>query len=318
MVVSDAQFQRSKPDSPSGTPVKRVLIDGATALSKFVSGSGVQDMTGAEFFAIVGHIKENHPGGNELEIDLMKVKRHADKKRHLQNWIEENIRSTNAQLELQQHLSVVAPLERASSARGDLDRGTLQQKHDSSTQPLLERNSSAPALLAMQDVTDTMNEFAAGKDHLQMNGREYHGIVAWLKAHGHSDVEDNLMRVKLLGDKKYHLVKYVKEFLSDRLRNSEIVELPPHQRELSTSLTTPRVDSFEVPHAAPAEYLRETSCVTSWQANDVRAVAAQNVIALEQTIQRMEESFRFAVECMQNDMLHAREQLRVLRTALQE
>ena len=43
---------------------------------------------------------------------------------------------------------------------------------------------------------------------------------------------------------------------------------------------------------------------------------AQSVATLEATLQRLEESFAFAVECMQTDMAHAREQLRQLKAQL--
>ena len=43
---------------------------------------------------------------------------------------------------------------------------------------------------------------------------------------------------------------------------------------------------------------------------------AHSVATLEATLQRLEESFAFAVECMQTDMAHAKEQLRALKAAL--
>ena len=53
-------------------------------------------MSGAEFFAIVGHLKENHAGGNALETDLMKVKRQQDKRRHLIEWIQQQFGAAKA------------------------------------------------------------------------------------------------------------------------------------------------------------------------------------------------------------------------------
>ena len=42
----------------------------------------------------------------------------------------------------------------------------------------------------------------------------------------------------------------------------------------------------------------------------------EGIGALEQTLGRLEESFNFAVECMQADMGHAKEQLRALKAAV--
>ena len=75
----NAQFQRSGPATPEHTPVKKVVVDGAVALDKFVRGTYTEaDMGGVEFHAIVGHLKENHEGGTNLEAELMKVKRQVD------------------------------------------------------------------------------------------------------------------------------------------------------------------------------------------------------------------------------------------------
>ena len=43
---------------------------------------------------------------------------------------------------------------------------------------------------------------------------------------------------------------------------------------------------------------------------------AQHIVTLEATIQRLEESFAFAVECMQTDMAQAKEQLRQLKATV--
>eukprot|EP00966_Prymnesium_polylepis_P204598 4739918-Prymnesium_polylepis.1 len=86
----EAQFQRSGPATPESTPVKRTVVDGATALDKIVHGGCTEvDMTGAEFFAVVGHLKENHSGGSSLETDLMQVKRPVDKRRALVEWVQQ-------------------------------------------------------------------------------------------------------------------------------------------------------------------------------------------------------------------------------------
>ena len=51
--------------------MKRVVVVGSEALDKVVKGHCTAgDMSGAEFFAIVGHLKENHSGGSALETDL--------------------------------------------------------------------------------------------------------------------------------------------------------------------------------------------------------------------------------------------------------
>eukprot|EP00966_Prymnesium_polylepis_P231601 5358329-Prymnesium_polylepis.1 len=50
-----------------------------------------------------------------------------------------------------------------------------------------------------------------GSPRAAVTGGEYHGLVAWLRAQGLGEIEDQLMRVKLLGDKKFQLTKFLKE-----------------------------------------------------------------------------------------------------------
>lgn len=38
-----------------------------------------------------------------------------------------------------------------------------------------------------------------------MSGVEMFDLIGWLKSHGHSEIEDQLIRVRLQGDKKFQL-----------------------------------------------------------------------------------------------------------------
>ena len=134
----NAQFKRSGPATPEHTPVKRVVVDGATALDKVVKGATTDaDMNGAEFFAIIGHLKENHPGGNGLEVDLMKVKRQPDKRRMLVEWIGQKFGAAPASAALPKLAlpqSMPTEQQRPSTAR-----------QASPARPLLEAPPYAPA-----------------------------------------------------------------------------------------------------------------------------------------------------------------------------
>ena len=167
-------------------------------------------MSGAEFFAIVAHLKENHSGGTGLETDLMKVKRQQDKRRHLIEWIQQQYGTTAPPAAVPALPVSHPPLEqqRPNTARGDFAGGAamknlLAEAPPPTAPPATARAESVPqpALQPVpqpaKDMSPVVNQFVSGKDHLSMSGAEFHGLVAWLKTQGHPDVEDQLMRVKV-------------------------------------------------------------------------------------------------------------------------
>ena len=90
----NAQFQRSiaSPEALSDKK-KPVVLDGAAVLDKYIGGESAAAMTGAEFYALVGHIKRQHgQRGEALEQELMKVTRQMDKKIRLLDWCTTNPR----------------------------------------------------------------------------------------------------------------------------------------------------------------------------------------------------------------------------------
>ena len=89
----NAQFQRSiaSPEALSDKK-KPVVLDGAAVLDKYIGGESAAAMTGAEFYALVGHIKRQHgQRGEALEQELMKVTRQMDKKIRLLDWCTTNL-----------------------------------------------------------------------------------------------------------------------------------------------------------------------------------------------------------------------------------
>ena len=89
----NAQFQRSMASPEALSDKKKpVVLDGAAVLDKYVGGESAAAMTGAEFYALVGHIKRQHgQRGEALEQELMKVTRQMDKKIRLLDWCTTNL-----------------------------------------------------------------------------------------------------------------------------------------------------------------------------------------------------------------------------------
>ena len=64
----NAQFQRSMASPEALSDKKKpVVIDGAAVLDKYVGGESAAAMTGAEFYALVGHIKRQHGQRGEAQ-----------------------------------------------------------------------------------------------------------------------------------------------------------------------------------------------------------------------------------------------------------
>lgn len=131
--------------------------------------------------------------------------------------------------------------------------------------------------------------FAAGKEHVAMTGGEYHGLVAWLRTNGHPDLEDQLMRIKLLGDKKYQLCKYLKETFPHGL-GAPMPTTPPQyhapqsQAEVWVNEAPMQQPQFEQAVSAQPEPQQHYVPPTQ-PATDPRTVANQSIMSLEQVCQ---------------------------------
>lgn len=248
----NAQFQRSS-NSPLAdvTAAPRLELDGAQVLHKYSSGgSPPTEMSGAEFYAVIGHLKRQHgPKGEALEMELMKISRQKDKKIRLADWISEHYAQPPPAAEAapppmspampqmpRLDLATAAaapPVARPNTARPDYNTGSQMADLLGSPRAAPHNNGSmtarpstaaaaphmppahVPAPVA--DMSVIFASFCSGRDHLKMTGAEYHSLIAWLKSKGHSDLEDQLMKVRLLGDKKFQLTKYMREKCSDLL-----------------------------------------------------------------------------------------------------
>lgn len=362
----NAQFQRSAASPLAELREPRLELDGGAILDKYVQGGDAASMSGAEFYAMVGHIKRQHGAkGEALETELMKISRQKDKKLRLIDWVGQHVAAPTAtappaappavagtpvmpRLNLGGAAAAAqeeAPQCRPSTARpaysghGALAGGQMAELFGATTPqkepPLTARPATASAAGgAPADMSVTFASYCSGRDHLKMSGAEYHSLVAWLKARGHPDLEDMLMKVRLLGEKKYHLVKYMKEKCADLLAGvgaptamaamaapppafvggAQVLEVhpPPMMPMPAVAAAAPPPPAAMMP-ALPAQPLAAAPPTAP-----TNAAALQGIATLEATIQRLEESFSFAVECMQTDMAAAREQLRQLRGVVQQ
>ena len=250
----NAQFQRSNASPLAEVRAPALELDGSQVLGKYMAtGASPADMSGAEFYAVLGFLKRQHgPKGEALEADLMKISRQKDKKLRLADWIAEHhgppssaqalmtapstpymAAPTMPRLNLSTALAMDEPAA-VAAARPATSRPALNgsQMADifgaspraSAAMPsgaLTARPSTAPApapgvqAAPVADMSVVFASFVGGRDHIKMSGGEYHGLVSWLQSKGHGDIEDLLMKVRLLGDKKFHLVKYMKEKCAD-------------------------------------------------------------------------------------------------------
>ena len=353
------QFERSGPASPPSSPAReRVQIDGASVMGKYAAGdpNEAKSMSGAEMYAILGHLKEGaHADGvAELEKSLLKLRRQPDKKIHLMEWVIANVGAAAPPKPLANIDSNARPTTAPSDGGASIKRkmeasrglGAMQAPGEAAETP---RGSAAPTpragSLAHADAIGLVEQFAlSGRDHLSMNGAELHGLVQWLQNQGHSDIEDLLLKVRSLGDKKFHLCQYLKthaETLSQApapVQNEApsmaatmhqpapaemmMMEAPPQQQMQQLALTMPPAPApaWEAPlAAAPAEQLYAPAPMASnpptARSGGDRALV-QHVMMLGQTLDRMEETFNFQVDCMREDMKKAREQLHMLNAAL--
>ena len=370
----NAQFQRSVPSPLAETQTPRLELDGSAVLTKFIApGSDASTMSGAEFYAMIGHIKRQHgEEGERLEAELMKLSRQKDKRLRLGEWVAAHYGSANptanapsspplaatmpampkldfsaavteSQTEqpppVRAALTARANLAMAGGAMADL-LGAPSPRAASGAQTA--RPSTAPAVheAPPADMSVIAASYAAGRDHLKMSGGEYYSLVAWLKASGHPELEDMLMKVRMLGEKKWHLVKYLKEKCGAIIPQGggappqaapaaplaapppiAAVMAPPQQPSVTAMYEPPPQMPGYAPApppgympAAPPVAPTGTPAAVAMAPGNAAAIA-QTVTTLEQTLQRLEESFNFAVECVQTDLAHAKEQLRQLKAA---
>ena len=387
----NAQFQRSiaSPEALSDKK-KPVVLDGAAVLDKYIGGESAAAMTGAEFYALVGHIKRQHgQRGEALEQELMKVTRQMDKKIRLLDWCTTNLgrkeepiaqptaaiqaaaaamanenlppagtpsrpMATKPALEMSVNKldlsglggerDVGASTARPSTARpqlgGDAMAGLLGAAPTTgaaTARPATATPPGKPAAAAAQppaDMSVVMAAFMSGRDHLKMSGAEYHSLLTWLKSKGHENIEDTLLKVRSLGDKKFHLVKYMREKCATLLPPNATMAIPP--MEAAAAATTTVVDvsdaaTVAVPPLAVAPVQMGNAQVLQLDqtmgSQVMQAVAAiqqaapvqsggavlEGIRTLEGTLGRLEESLNFAVECMRTDLAQAKAQLNQLK-----
>ena len=206
--------------------------------------------------------------------------------------------------------------------------------------------SSGGGAAAVADMSACLQSFHQGREHLKMSGAEYHGLVAWLKANGHGDIEDMLLKVRLLGDKKYQLAKYIREKCADlapagiepaaaftavdaptHMGPAQVLTLDAPVAPIPCALTEPAALPAEVAAAAGGAAAGVLQPAAMQNVAIMQAVAAiqqagapgmvKALTDLEGTMQRLEESFNFAVECMQSDMANAKAQIATLRAQMQ-
>ena len=177
--------------------------------------------------------------------------------------------------------------------------------------------------------------FVEGRDHLKMTGSEYHSLIAWLKSKGHTDIEDMLMKVRLLGDKKFHLVKYMRDKCAELVPAATMAggtiihqEKSAHPQQLPVARegepafvqqaqgSPPAMPS--APPSLPAEVAAPAApvAVAPVSGGTLPKTSHETVAELELTIGRMEESFNFAIECMKDDMRQVKTQLAALRAVV--
>ena len=210
------QFERTNA-SPEVERVKHV-VDGEAALKKFSEG-GVPaiEMTGGEMFAIINTLKAQQQAGiDALDLDLLKIKRQPEKKETLMAWVSENVRAV-ARPEVPKLALPPAPLTARPANNEDPPRPTTAPPLTDRPDPKKRKMPVEPAPLAPppclsdDEAVPLVQAFIGGKDAMKMTGAEYHGLIGWLKKHGEDGIEDQLMRVRLLGDKKVQLVGYVQK-----------------------------------------------------------------------------------------------------------
>ena len=300
--------------------VQPLKLDGCAALQRFTSGGfPVSDMSGKEMYAILEHLKEDHFVG-ALEEDMLKLRRPFDKKERLMTWVHENLTPVPSIGGGPAAPPAAPPAAAAPQEQQRPQTAPAQQRAGSN--PVVFEVDAAPPRAGAADAHNLIREILNGKDHATLSGNSYFGLVAYLKGSGHPELESELMRVKLLGDKKFQLVAYVKKHCAG-MQMLEVVEHPPTPQQSSTEppmqqmAQQPPMQSVQM--AQMQQQMQMQMQAMQMQAIQPPASGAiqQHVQTLAQTLARMEESHAFAVECMRADMKQARGQLEGLKSVLE-
>ncbi|KAL1510540.1 hypothetical protein AB1Y20_006843 [Prymnesium parvum] len=83
---------------------------------------------------------------------------------------------------------------------------------------------SRPPTATILDVQPLLRAFYNGRDAQLMSGGELHAIVAWLskqQGYAHADLEDKVLRIRSLGDKKNYLAKHIREQCANLIANEQ-------------------------------------------------------------------------------------------------
>ena len=309
----DPQFERSGPATPE-EKVERIAVDPIQALQKFKNrDADAGKMTGKEMYAIIDHLKtsqQHADSAHALENDMMKIKRQFDKKFMLVQWIADNLieKSDCEQPHVSEPLADLSnhPVEERPKTAPPPAGATPAKKHrDSCGLPRLTQSSNALGLTDFE-ANRLLDEYASGRDHLTMTGKELYPLISHLSSHGHDDIEDALMKIRHPADKKLHLTHYIKRVHQART----IVEEPEQPTNDGVQKLTDEDTAHE--ESQPCQ-----SNNTMKYAPPAAGKLQTQIATLEATLLRMEESHAFAVECMHADMAQARAQLSALRSTMQ-
>ncbi len=330
----NAQFQRSTPDTPPENKPPPTAVDAPAALARFARGTDPADMSGKEYHAMLEHLKQHQLHADEahgLEISLMKIKGPQFlRKREFAHWIVDKLGATEAggsPTPPPPAAAAAAPLTDVSNAAdiaaarpqtappsGAAGTTPAKRHRDSCGLPRVTPARAAPNGLTDSEATRLLNEFAQGRDHLTMTGKDLYALVSYLKTHGHDDIEDALMRFRVPADKKHHLVNYIK-----RVHSVVPIAEEPAVEAHASQVAATAAETTAAP-ASNALFVGEADPLAGGALKHTPPMAGKlqtQIATLEATLLRMEESHAFAVECMVADMSQARAQLTSLRSTMQ-
>eukprot|EP00965_Chrysotila_dentata_P216506 6189424-Pleurochrysis_carterae.AAC.2 len=348
MPPQQPQFARSVQSTPPSERKQLIHVDAEAALERFVvHNASVEDMSGKEMFAIIDLMKREYGDrGAALEAQLLKVKRPFEKKMQLMAFVNDNVPGANKQ---------ATPLADVSNLAATAPADFLQRRQKPRQNPVSPTPSFASAS------THNMSTCAAqaliagligGRDHLSISGTELFSLVAWIKEQGDTDLEDQLMRVRLHADKKYHLANYVRKNAARLMGSFAEVPAPcvPHPTAPQHATAPQQVGG--IPPSWDARYeafeqAEEPAVQRAPRMPPAGAQMQQQVASLEQTLARcaselssgstyrrlttriiardsqrlvsagmMEDSYSFAVECWQADIKLVKEQLHALKSTV--
>jgi hypothetical protein len=301
-------------------------------------------------FAIIAHLKETHGDtAVELEKTLLKVRAQIEKKMQLVDWLVAHNMGGGAQplSDRSNRPTTAPPAATKPPAPAPAAEPPSEAKGPQRTPPRL----PAPPRAVLPDAAalDLVEQFAGGRDHLTMSGSEMHGLVHWLKSLGKGEVEDELMKYKTLAEKKFQLCQYFVKHAAELHAlagggGQGDAAPPPQHDELAATMPAAATAPPALMAAAPEPALSATMLMQAYEAppqqqqqqqqqqqRDYAAemyapaepappkdsrVLVQHAMLLGQTLDRMEETFNFQVDCMREDLKKAREQLHMLNAAI--